>query len=185
MMHKSVSILAAKGMLATSFLLVASPLLSAPKAPPRALSKLLDCRAITESAARLACYDEQVAAIESATAREEVVVMDKEDVRKTRRSLFGFTMPKLPFLGGGDDEKNGDNDAEQVTQIEDEINGIRGLAYGIWIFTLADGSQWQTTEPMSYGTPKTGMKIIIKRAALGAYRATLNNWPAVKIKRVG
>ncbi|WP_083276631.1 hypothetical protein [Sphingobium phenoxybenzoativorans] len=166
-------------------IVLAIPVQAAQKAPPRALSKLLDCRAITDSAARLACYDEQVSAIESATEKNEVVVMDKEDVRQTRRSLFGFSMPKLPFLGGGDDDKNDDEDENRVTQIDDTIKNLRAMSYGIWVFTLEDGSQWQTADPMPYGTPKPGLKISIKRAALGSYKASVNGWPAVKIKRVG
>jgi hypothetical protein len=167
-----------------SLLLPVAPLLSAPKAPPRALGKLLDCRPIADSAARLACYDEQVAAIETATAKDEVVVLDKEDVRKTRRSLFGFTMPKLPFLGGGDDDKDRHDDTE-LSEIDDVIKSARPMAYGIWVVTLEDGSQWQTVEPMAYGAPKTGLKITVKRAALGSYKASINNWPVVKMKRIG
>lgn len=162
-----------------------APIQAAPKAPPRALSKLLDCKAITDSAARLSCYDEQVAAIESATQRDEVVVMDKEDVRQTRRSLFGFSMPKLPFFGGGDDDKEDGKDENQVTQIDETIKNLRAMPYGIWVFTLEGGSQWQTADPMPYGTPRAGLKINIKRAALSSYKASVNGWPAVKIKRVG
>jgi len=184
MTRKSISARAAIGAIAISVLLPVTSLPAAPKAPPRALSKLLDCRAITESASRLACYDEQVAAIEAATARDEVVVMDKEDVRKTRRSLFGFTMPKLPFLGGGDKEDDA-KDESQVNEIEDVIKNLKALPYGIWIFTLDDGSQWQSADPMPYGTPKIGHKILIKRAALSAYKASVNGWAPVKVKRVG
>lgn len=154
-----------------------------PKNPPRVLSKLLDCRSVTEPSMRLACYDEQVSAIASATAKEEVIVLDKEDVRKTRRSLFGFTMPKLPFLGGGDDGQG--NEGAEINQIDEVIKSVRSMQYGIWVLTLADGSQWQTADAMTYGTPKPGLKITIKRAALGAYKAGINGWPVVKIKRVG
>ena len=161
-----------------------APAFAAPKAPPRALSKLLDCRSIVESTARLACYDQQVAAIETATAKDEVVILDKEDVRKTRRSLFGFSLPKLPFLGGGDDDDK-KTDGMDVDQIDDVIKNVRGLPYGIWVVTLSDGSQWQTADAMTFGTPKPGLKITIKRAALGAYKATINKWPVVKVKRTG
>ncbi|HEX7783522.1 MAG TPA: hypothetical protein VF509_12010 [Sphingobium sp.] len=184
MTQKSIVARAAAGTGALCLIICGAPLLAAPKAPPRALSKLLDCRAVTDPAARLACYDEQVAAIESATARDEVVVMDKEDVRKTRRSLFGFTMPKLPFLGGGDKDDGG-KDESQVNEIEDVIKNLKALPYGIWVFTLEDGSQWQTSDPMPYGTPKPGHKIMIKRAALSAYKASVNGWAPVKVKRVG
>lgn len=169
--------------LIVALMLLGSPAAAASKAPPRALSKLLDCRALTDPTARLACYDEQVTAFETATAKDEVVILDKEDVRKTRRSLFGFTLPKLPFLGGGD--KDAGNDIAEVNQIDDVIKSVRGLQYGIWVITLSDGSQWQTADAMTYGTPKAGLKITIKRAALGAYKANINGWPVVKVKRVG
>ena len=51
--------------------------------------------------------------------------------------------------------------------------------------TLEDGSQWQSADPMPYGTPKIGHKILIKRAALSAYKASVNGWAPVKLKRVG
>lgn len=168
-----------------TYITMIEPADAAPKAPPRALSKLIDCRLITDSTSRLACYDEQVAAIESATQKDEVVVMDKEDVRQTRRSLFGFSIPKLPFLGGGDGQKDAEKEVNQITQIDDTIKNLRAMPYGIWVLTLDDGSQWQTADPMPYGTPKPGLKVVINRAALNSYKISVNNWPAVKVKRVG
>ena len=70
---------------------------------PEIFTKLLACRDVADAKTRLACYDSQVSAMASASDNDEVVVLDKEELNKTRRSLFGFAFPRLPFLGGGDD----------------------------------------------------------------------------------
>src|SRR5690348_11471763 len=71
---------------------------NAPQATP--VSKLVECRKIADPAARLQCYDAGVDNLNAAVKSGSIVVVDREDVRKTRRSLFGFTLPKLPFFKG-------------------------------------------------------------------------------------
>lgn len=150
---------------------------------PEIFTKLLDCRNVTDSAARLACYDAQVGAMDVASQRDEVVVLDKAELKKTRRSLFGFAFPKLPFLRDND-EASGKADAE-AARIEAKITSARSLGYGKWSFRLDDESQWETTEAIANRNPKSGMPIIIKRAAMGSFLAAVNGWPSVRIKRIG
>lgn len=147
---------------------------------PEIFSKLLDCRTITDSAARLACYDRQVAAIDAAAQRDEVVVLDKEGLKKTRRSLFGFTFPKLPFLGSDNDEMK-----PEFATIEAKITATREIGYGKWSFRLEDGAEWQSVEPIKNRAPRIGMTIEIKRGSLGSYVGKIGNWPAFRMKRVG
>ena len=51
-------------------------------APPRpvALTRLLDCRALTDQQQRLACYDAAVAGLAQAEATREVVVLDRTEL---------------------------------------------------------------------------------------------------------
>lgn len=149
-------------------------------APPQSLAKLLECKALSDPAARLACYDEQTSAIEAATQRKDLLVLNKDDVKRTRRSLFGFSLPKLPLLGDEDDK----DDSNRVDEIEDKLASVRSQGYGLWQVKLGDGSTWQTTDAMTF-TPKAGMSITIKRGVLGSFKGSINNWkPPVKIKRV-
>ena len=62
---------------------------------PDLLADLQSCRAIDDSARRLACFDRAAASLLAARDSGDVRVVDREEVQETRRSLFGFTLPKL------------------------------------------------------------------------------------------
>lgn len=168
-------------------LCLAAPGASAPRKQqprPQILDDLLQCRTVTDDAQRLACFDRQVAAIESASQRDEVVVLDKAELGKTRKTLFGFSFPKLPFLGGDDDEEEKEKQAEGYSQIESIIASVRSLGYGKWEIRLEDGAQWVTTEAVTFREPKPGMKIEIKRASMGSFLGRIEG-RAVRMKRIG
>ncbi|AUW60408.1 hypothetical protein C1T17_16995 [Sphingobium sp. SCG-1] len=152
---------------------------------PRAevFTKVLDCRGLSDSIARLECYDQQVSAMATAAQRDEVVVLDKEELKKTRRSLFGFSLPRLPFLNDGGDNRG--PQAAEFAKIETTIKSATNLGYGKWQFMLEDGAQWQTTEPIANRLPKAGLPIVIKRASLGSFMGSVNGWTSVRMKRVG
>lgn len=153
---------------------------------PEIFTKLLACRDVADAKTRLACYDSQVSAMASASDNDEVVVLDKEELNKTRRSLFGFAFPRLPFLGGGDDGDDGKGSTEtQIKEISAKIDRAISLGYGKWEFKLDDGSAWQTTEEVAGRTPRGGLGIVIKRAAMGGFMARIEDWRTVRIKRVG
>jgi hypothetical protein len=167
--------------------LVATGTGAAERQQPRAeiFTDLLKCREISEDKARLACYDRQVGAMDSAAQRDEVVVLDKTELNKTRRTLFGFSFPKLPFLGGGDeDEKKVGVQADAMTQIEATIASAKNIGNGKWLITLEDGAEWMTTEAVTYRDPKPGMIIEIKRASMGSFMVKIAG-RAVRAKRVG
>ena len=167
--------------------LVATGTGAAERQQPRAeiFTDLLKCREISEDKARLDGYDRQVGAMDSAAQRDEVVVLDKTELNKTRRTLFGFSFPKLPFLGGGDeDEKKEGAEADAMTQIEATIASAKNVGNGKWLITLEDGAEWMTTEAVTYRDPKPGMTIEIKRASMGSFMVKIAG-RAVRAKRVG
>ena len=152
---------------------------------PEIFSDLLKCRGITDDTQRLTCFDRQVGAMESAAQRDEVVVLDKGELNKTRKTLFGFSFPKLPFLSGGDDEKKGEKEEEGFSHIVAKIASVKNLGYGKWQIVLEDGAQWATTEAITVGDPKAGQSIEIKRAAMGSFMSKIEGGRAVRIKRIG
>lgn len=156
---------------------------AAPDKRNAAIRPLLDCRKIADTTERLACFDRESATLDAADAKNEIAVMDKEDVKKTQRSLFGLSLPKLPFLSGGDDEKD-TPDSAKLDEIESKIVSARPLKSGEWLITLEDGASWQTVEAMPYGKPAPNQSIVIKRAAFGSYKGSINKWIPVKMKRV-
>lgn len=141
---------------------------------------VVECRGQADPAARLACFDAAAAALGQASASGSIVVVDREDVRETRRSLFGFSVPKLPFFSGDDS-----ND-EAPEEIEAPIRSVRSLGYGKFLFTLDNGAQWQTTEANNRPPdPKSGETLSIRKGALGAYFLSVEGRRSVKGRRVG
>lgn len=140
------------------------------------------CQAIADPQQRLACFDASVARLKTATEERDVVVLDKEQVRKTRRSLFGFSLPDLPkIFGGGDGD---DKDEPEFTQLESEIIKARAIMPGKWLMVLPDGAAWQYAEINRRFEPRPGDKILIKRASLGSYMANIDGNNAVRVERI-
>jgi hypothetical protein len=141
---------------------------------------LASCRAQSDDAARLRCYDKAAAALTEATAQGKLVVIDQEDVRKTRRSLFGFSLPKLPFFSGDDSAE------EQQSEITAKITRSSALPNGKWQIRLEDGATWETTEVSAFiRPPRVGNEVLIKRGALGSYMMRIAGQRALRAKRVG
>lgn len=158
---------------------------AAPKTQPRPeiFNNLLQCRSIADNPQRLACFDRQAGEIEAAAQRDEVVVLDKSELKKTRKTLFGFSFPKLPFLGGGNGEDKQLKE-EGFDHIETTIGSLRAVGYGKWQIGLEDGAQWMTTDAITGPAPKVGQKIEIHRAAMGSFLGKVDGGRAVRMKRV-
>lgn len=143
--------------------------------PPPQVNELLACRGIADAGQRLACYDKTAATIGEAVAKEELVVFDRESVQKTKRGLFGFSIPNLGIFG----------DESEINQVEGTIAGYGHNADGGYIFRLEDGSRWsqQDGKPIAI-PPRNGDKVVVKRGALGSYILSLAKQPGVKVKRI-
>jgi hypothetical protein len=144
------------------------------------LRPLLACRSMEGAEARLSCFDRESAKLDEADRRNEITVLDKEDVQETRRSLFGFSTKALSFLGGGD---NGDAPPE-AQSISARIASVRSLGHDKWQFTLEDGATWRTLEAVTSRQPAAGRQVEIKRAALGSYLGKVDGGRAVRMRRV-
>ena len=146
-------------------------------APPPVYQAVVDCRGLADPAQRLACFDRTVGEMAKAGEQKDLVVLDRETMRETRKGLFGFSLPKLKLFGGGDD---GD---QEVSEIESTITGIRTANDGLPIITIADGARWKQTEERNV-YPSVGDPIRIKRAALGSYMANVKKQAAVRVMRL-
>ena len=166
--------------------LVALPASAAtPPAPPAAktVTDLQGCRALTDAAARLACYDRAVDALSAATARGDVVVVERTEVRKARKGLFGFTLPRIGFLTGKPDNAEDVADEKELATV---ITAARSLGNGKWRFTVEGGALWETVEAnVGFSDPKPGRKVLIEKGMLGAYFVTVEKGRRVQAKRIG
>lgn len=167
----------------------ASPPLAAralPTQSQKVLQPLLSCRQQTDPTARLACYDKAADALNAAAEDRSIVVVDKAEVQKARRSLFGFSVPSLKLFGDDEDEKRPHQAAEpEQDQITATIRSARQDADGMWIVTLEDGATWKQTGGTIALRPKPGQTVTIKKAALGSYFLRIGNASGVKARRVG
>jgi hypothetical protein len=149
----------------------------APKdgAPPAAMQSMLGCRALTDSAARLACYDKAAATIAQAISAKELVMIDKAKATEVKRSLFGYSAPDFAgLLGGG-----------EVKQIEGVVASAFTNRDGGWTVRLADGSTWTQNDDTPIALPpRKGDKVTIRRGTLNSYFLRVGSQPGVKAHRI-
>lgn len=145
--------------------------------PGKVIDALIACRGIADPGARLGCLDSATAAIAVAREKRQIVVLDREGVRQAKRSVFGFSMPRIKLFGSGDDEP-------EVTEITDQITSARDIGHGKWLLRLKGGTTWQTTESQLGFMTKAGEPIRIEAGLLGSYKASVNKGRVIRVKRV-
>lgn len=137
----------------------------APAARTPMLEALARCRAVTVETERLACFDASVGKLLDAEAKHDVVVVDREQIRKTRRTLFGLTLPSFNIFGDHDDDAK-----DKFTRLEAVIGSSQRDGNGRLLMTLDDGAHWRQVDDLSLPrTPRQGDKVVIERAAMGTY----------------
>lgn len=147
------------------------------------VAALRACQGKTDPAERLACYDTAVAAVVDASSEGEVRLVDREDVRETRKKLFGFSLPDLGIFGGKSDKEDPEQ-AEEFTTLNTTITGVRssGKAY---VLITAEGAEWQLDEtPARLMRPRAGQSLEIRKGALSAYFLRIDGQKGVKGRRV-
>ena len=146
---------------------------------PALLRNLAQCRSITGAEPRLACFDRTAAAIDEAERSKDLVVVDREQLRKTRRTLFGLTLPNLSVFG--DDSP----DQEGIERIDTTIAKVTQNGLGKWLFTLPDGATWEQIDSRNLSIdPRAGQNIKIRKAAMGSYLANVKDQIAIRVRRL-
>ena len=135
----------------------------------RVLDGFAACRAIADAPARLACFDKASTALEQAVERNDVRIIDRTEVTRARRFLFGLNLPDLGLLGGGA-SRDAPDQQEAFSEINTTVRSARPGANGRGEITLADEGNpvWQTTDAMPF-PPKPGAKVRIRKGAMGAF----------------
>ncbi len=144
---------------------------------PQQIQNLYNCRDISNSTERLACYDREVGGLQTADTNREITFADKETITKTRRGLFGFSLPKLGIFGGDDDE-------DEVKHVETTVRSASADGFGRIRIEMADESVWvQTDNKIMPLRPRAGQKIEIKSASLGTYFLSVEGRPSIRVRR--
>ena len=146
---------------------------------PESYSAVTRCRTIPDDAARLACFDDAVAKLDTAIDRRDVVVVDREHIRQTKKTLFGLSMPELNLFGGGG------KDLDEISAIDGVIGGARMDENNAWIVQLEGGATWRQIDsrPLALA-PRRGSKVVIRKAALGSYMMRIDGQPGIRVRRV-
>ena len=152
---------------------------SAAQERPATLNNLITCRSITDSAARLACYDSAAAELDAAEQSGDVVVVDRSQVAEARRQLFGFEIPSMPSIferGSG---------VERIDSIETTLVRATQISSTSWVFVLEDGSTWRQIDGESLIIRRTpGTAVRVRRAAMGSYLLTIEGTrAAIRVRR--
>src|SRR4051812_25912743 len=97
-----------------------------------AFQAVLDCRKVSDSAARLACYDSAAAKMGEAETRGDIVVIDRAQASAAHREAFGLHVPSLSFVTKA-------LKPEEVDRIGGVVKSARADINGKWMIVLEDG----------------------------------------------
>jgi len=176
---------AAVALSATLAVLAASAPLAAAdeKTESSYIKALRGCQSKADAAERLACYDAAVATMLAASSEGEVRVVDKAEVRETRRKLFGFALPDLGIFGGKSDKED-PKQTDEFAALQTTITGVRAVN-GTYVLTTAEGADWQIDElPARLMKPKVGQSLEIRAGSLSSYFLRIDGQKGVKGRRV-
>ncbi len=144
---------------------LATPALAqrAPETPPVSLQGLYACRGEADPAARLACYDRQVAQVAAAEESGQVRVVDEARRRRDAVDAFGQTIL---------------NREDRPIQPVDEISStVRAASYdqmGQVQIVLENGQRWGTYQgEVNESLPAVGSPMVIRRTGFGDYRTVI------------
>ncbi len=163
--------------------MLASPSAAQDDDVPAPLAPLKACQGEPDSAARLACFDRVSAEMIAATEAGDLRVIDREEIKKTRRSLFGLSLPDFGIFGRGDDEDEEEAEEEGFDVLNTTIAGVAGNHGTGYLITTAEGAVWRTDDVPTM-SPKVGQPIEIRSAALTSYYLRINGQRGVKGHRV-
>lgn len=172
-MKRKILVVAGAALLAPAGLPAAEPV-----AKPEAFEALLRCRSIAESEARLACFDGAAASLQAAAESREVVVVDRQQIRDSKRTLFGLSIPRLSLF---DDDKD---EEEEIKSIEGVVQSAHRDEDGRWVVRLQEGGVWRQIDSNTLGRrPRSGMKVEINRAAVGSFKMRVAGQPGIRVRR--
>ena len=142
-----------------------------------ALEALSACRAVSDPAARLACFDSAAGRLDEAEKTGEIVVVDRKQAGEVRRQAFGFAIPSLALFDKAED-------AEKLERVESILTAARQGADGKWSLKLENGAVWRQTDTESLvREPRPGSRVAIKSAALGSYLMSIDGQRSFRARR--
>lgn len=148
------------------------------------LGPLRACQAISVDTERLKCFDTVSRSLLNAAEDGDLSVVNREEVRKTRRKLFGFTLPDLGIFGRSDKAREKDK-LEEIEVLSTTVASSRRSQDGIEV-TTAEGAIWLIpSPPRRLMTPRPGQSVELTKGSLSSYFIRINGQGGVKARRIG
>ncbi|MCC2977364.1 hypothetical protein LK533_11845 [Sphingomonas sp. PL-96] len=141
---------------------------------------LLGCRSVAEDAARLQCLDRRAAELAQRLERGDVTVSTRAEVAQVQAAQFGRSAPATIHS-----EPARQPATEPPRSIDTTIRSASRTADGKWVMILADGARWQQIDGRTLSQdPRAGMRLAIRRAAMGSFLANVAGQTAIRVRRL-
>lgn len=148
------------------------------------LDPLRACQTISIDLERLQCFDKVSKSLLAAAEEGDLSVVNREEVRKTRRKLFGFTLPDFGIFGRSEKAREKDK-LEEIEVLNTTVASSRSSSDGLEV-TTAEGAIWLIpSPPRRLMTPKAGQSIELTKGSLSSYFMRINGQGGVKARRIG
>jgi hypothetical protein len=142
-----------------------------------AFQSVLDCRALADGAARLACYDAAAGRMAEAEKRGDIVVIDRAQASAAHRQAFGLTLPSLDFVTRA-------LKPEEVDALEGVVRAASQQGpSGKWVISLEDGAVWRQISGDLSRDPRHGSKVRIRKGSIGSFLMNIDGQQAIKVHR--
>ncbi len=146
------------------------------------VTKLESCTTITDDAERLACFDREVGALVGAANEGDVKVVEKDEINKARKKLFGYSVPDAGiFKADSKEEKEANN---RLTSTITKVRQVSSKEWHIWI--EEGNARWRLkNNSIRFRAPKVGDSVEFKPATMGTYWIRVNGRKGVRGNRIG
>ena len=138
------------------------------------VAALQQCSTITIAADRLACFDSAVAALNNSVRAKELVIIDRESLKRERQRQFGREIKSDPSFVAAQ--------VPEPTTVNGKILAVLSASRFLTI-TIEGGGIWRTTE-QSRLIPNVGDSAVVSKGAFGSYFISYRG-RSLKARRIG
>jgi hypothetical protein len=170
-------------------------LLAAPALAQQApLDKLYACTSVTDSAPRLACFDEAVAGLRTATETGGAVVVNRAQIERAEKEAFGLAAPSLTALAesaaasttpAASAAAKPTEKPKTLDNVTLAVKSVEKAPDGSYRFVMENGQVWRQTDSIRLpGLGKGPWTAEVRKAAMGTFMLKLGDRTAVRVRRL-
>ncbi len=139
------------------------------------------CADLADDTDRLACYDNAVGRLKAAEETGDVMTVTRQEAEEVKRESFGFSLPSLPKMFTGGNEKG-----DGIDEVTLPVASITRSATGGFLVSLENGQVWEQIDSKSvYYSEKAGVDTVtIKSAALDSFRMQFDKGSFFRVRRI-